>query len=313
MLRQAAKPVVFAIGGSAPVLARRLKRVRDAGVATILNLHRVAPHDRSAYPPLDPALFEELLEFVGHEFSVVPLAGLQCPSAKPKLVLSFDDGYRDFIEYALPAMRRRGFKPNQNVIPQCLESGLPPLNVMVQDFIGQAPAAVSAALEVPGFTGPSTNNLAAELSDFIRYSRADHQDLLHDALVRQLFAWEPFKPTPMMSPADVRDTSNWVEYGAHSYSHASMGLESEAYLRSDVAMCRTYFTEQLAVPMTIYAFPNGSFSAGQIDVVQSMGIDHVLLVGEAFDDGSAVHHRFTFDAYGSAEVRFKACGGFIAP
>jgi hypothetical protein len=62
--------------------------------------------------------------------------------------------------------------------------------------------------------------------------------------------------------------------------------------------------------MTIYAFPNGSCREGQAERVLAQGVDHVLLVGEAFDTGARVHKRFTYDASSPSEVRFKALGGF---
>ena len=59
-LRESAKFLAFSALGNEPWLRHRLERVRDAGVAIILNLHRVGPNDRSAYPPLAPELFESL-------------------------------------------------------------------------------------------------------------------------------------------------------------------------------------------------------------------------------------------------------------
>ena len=110
-LRGMAKAVIFPVLGSAQLLRRRLDRVRAAGVTTVLNLHRVAPVDGSSYAPLAPALFEELLAFVTREFSVVTFGELGETSSKPKLVLSFDDGYRDFVTHAVPAMKRHGAGP----------------------------------------------------------------------------------------------------------------------------------------------------------------------------------------------------------
>ena len=84
-------------------------------------------------------MFDELLSFVNRHFAVVTLSQLRAPTAKPKLILSFDDGYRDFLLHAVPILKRHGLHVNQNVIPRCIESGLPPLNVIAADFVGKAP------------------------------------------------------------------------------------------------------------------------------------------------------------------------------
>ena len=311
-LRSAGKAVVFPVLGRGPWLRRQLDRVRSAGVVTILNLHRVAPPDRSGYPPLAPDLFDDLLGFVTREFAVVTFGQLGDRSSKPKLVLSFDDGYRDFVTHAVPAMKRHGVRANQNIIPKCVETGLPPLNVLAQDFVGKAPADLVSTLRVPGYSGPRDRSFSTHLSHFLKMRPQSEQDELEAVLAPQFFAWDAFEPTPMMDTEEVSSLSQH-ELGAHSFAHASMEFETDNYLREDVKRCADWFGEKLSRPMRIYAFPNGSCRQGQAELVIEHGVDHVLLVQDAFDRDPHVHRRFTFHAYSRAEVRFRAVGGFASP
>ena len=308
-----AKAVSFRVLGNPLMLRRRLDRVRSAGVTTILNLHRVASEDGSSYPPLAPALFEELLGFVTREFSVVSFAELGEHSSRLKLVLSFDDGYRDFVTHAVPAMKRHGVRANQNIIPKCVETGLPPLNVLAQDFVGKAPRELVVGLNVPSYSGPRDRGFGAHLSHFLKMRPQAEQERLADVLVPQFFAWDGFNPTPMMNADEVRNVAADHEIGAHSFVHASMEFETDDYLQADVKRCADWFGEKLSLPMRIYAFPNGSCRQGQADKVLGQGVDHVLLVGEAFDRDPHVHRRFTFHATSRPEVRFRAAGGFASP
>ena len=99
------------------------------------------------------------------------------------------------------------------------------------------------------------------------------------------------------------------ELGAHSYSHASMGFESNAYLENDLRRCKDYFEAVVGTPMRIYAFPNGSYREEQIGIVAGSGVQHILLVGEDFASPDSPHTRFTFHAHSSSEVKFRALGG----
>jgi peptidoglycan/xylan/chitin deacetylase (PgdA/CDA1 family) len=128
-------------------------------VATILNLHRVGNNAGSAYRPLDPTLFDELLTFAKHEFAVVTIAELREKSRKPKLVLSFDDGYRDFATTAVPILRKHGLRANQNIIPRCVETGLPPLNVMAKDVSVRRRRRWSGSSASRAFPGRSTADM----------------------------------------------------------------------------------------------------------------------------------------------------------
>jgi len=308
MLRETAKTVGFAAMGNGPWLRRKLQAVRKADVATILNLHRVANDDGSAYRPLDPTLFDELLVFAKREFAVVTIAELREKSRKPKLVLSFDDGYRDFVATAVPILRKHGLSANQNIIPKCVESGLPPLNVMAQDFVGRAPRELVRALRIAGFSSPVDARYGQRLSHFLKMRPHAEQDRIAQDLLPQFRRWEGFKPTAMMTRDEVKSLDGH-EIGAHSYAHASMEFESDAYLDADVEKCANYFRDKLGQPMTIYAFPNGSCRPGQAERVLAHGADHVLLVGERFDTGERIHDRITFDGRSSSEVRYKALGG----
>ena len=151
------KNVAMRILGGRVRSAYRIRAITKARRLTILNLHRVSRDDGSSYKPLDPRVFEELLRYVTANFTLTTFDALpetrvpsQSASGKPPLILSFDDGYKDFITVAAPILKKHGVRVNQNVIPGCVESGLPPLNVAIQDFVGKASESSLRELSIPG-------------------------------------------------------------------------------------------------------------------------------------------------------------------
>ncbi|WP_375272197.1 polysaccharide deacetylase family protein [Sphingomonas sp.] len=308
MIAALAKPAVFALLTQPRRMRRRLDLLAERGVTTILNLHRVAPDDGSGYRPLAPELFNELLAFVSRRFHVTTIAALDQPAARdrPRMVLSFDDGYRDFFTHAMPLLARHGLRVNHNLIPAAIERGEAPLNVVAQDFLGRAPAELLQRLDVPGFDRAITRGASGALSRFIKYKPNAERQALAAHLWPQFRAWAAFVPTPMMTLDEARAAAERHEIGAHSFDHDSMECESDDHLRADVQACRAWFRQHMALDPTIYAFPNGSCGPDQIAIVREEGMRHVLLVGERFVEGEA--YRFTFDAHGRAEMRFKASG-----
>lgn len=307
-LRAVAKSLSFKALSNPVRIHHRLKTLTKRDIVTILNLHRVAPDDGSTYRPLDPNIFKQLLLFVKRNYDVRTFSNIDEPSDRPRIILSFDDGYLDFFNYAAPLLEEHDLRVNHNVIPNCIESGLPPLNVMVQDFIGKAPRELVENLDVPGFGKNISPELSNSLSHFIKFQKQADQDALSEYLMPQLSRFSGFRPVEMMNVDQIKQVGTRHELGAHSYSHSSMEHESDEFLRNDVLKCQEYFRSRLKRNVDIYAFPNGSCRLGQDRIVLEAGISRVLLVGEKFDKGGPVHYRFTFDANSRSEMLYKATG-----
>lgn len=234
------------------------------------------------------------------------------------MVLSFDDGYADFLKVAMPLLRKHGLRANQNVIPECIENGLPPLNVLMQDFVGRAPMSHVRQLGIPGFPASeicgSRYEIGAKISNFLKNKPESEQRAIAEKVLPGISELKSFAPTRMLDREGVRKVAAEHEIGAHSYSHASMATESNDYLRADIDKCREYFETVLGIPLRIYALPNGSYRPEQLDVLRSEGIETILLVDEDFSSACAdAHPRFTFYAGSPHEVRFRATGAFRRP
>ena len=311
------KRVVFSVLGSDILLGRRLRQLAQCDALTILNLHRVDDHEGSAYGAMKPALFEDLVCWLKGNFRIVTFADLVAlpPDGKPPLILSFDDGYKDFVEIVVPILARYRIRANQNVIPASIESGLPPMNVVLQDFIGMAPVALLQEMTVPGFAG------GFDIKDRVRYgNRASaafkckpiaEQKTIFAKLEQSFLRFDAFRTTPMMTLDEVRQIAVEHEIGAHSFEHASMAAETDEYLQDDLGRCRMYFNQRLGLRSKIYTFPNGSCRPGQANRVLSSGFEHVLLVGNNRSTVTAqCHHRFGLHTQTLPEAKFRALGSF---
>lgn len=312
------KQAYFTLLGMAGAETRLLRKIRQEDVLTILNLHRVSPEPNPFWNPLHPRLFEDLLVFLKRHFHVTTFARLAVETSdRPEAILSFDDGYDDFVEYAMPLLAKHGLPANQNVIPACVESGQAHWNVRVYDFLNAAPRSLINEIRLEGFgsrlKGEDIDSKAAyglALSRFLQrrsqHERAPFWGILTAAMER---ANGVVRGTRMMALDDVRKAAAEHEIGAHSFSHESMAFESDEFFREDLNRCRDFFNERLHLPLTIYAFPNNSYRQSQVEMLEQGGIRHILLVGDRFAvRGQLVSPRFAIYGASRQETRFQALG-----
>lgn len=320
LFRRVAKPLVIRLFSNPLALRAKIHTIGATESLTILCLHRIADDTEDSYGALSPALFDELLGWLKQHFNIVTFAelGQRYNDPRPLLVLSFDDGYADFYEIAIPILRRHGLKVNQNVIPGCIESGLPPINVIVQDFLLSAPETLLSDIEFPGLTTgfPITDraSLALKTSATLKAMPMVEQRQVLARLSLEFERFEGFRTTPMMTREQVIDIASNHEIGVHSWEHASMSVESDSYLLDDTRRCKDFLVDIGAVHPYIYAFPNGLLREGQADAVRAAGFDHVLCVGEKFSRPvNWMHDRFTFYGSTAAETHFRALGSLRYP
>jgi len=111
MADRVGKPVIFRQGvkRSAAALYRRLGAARKPGELVILNYHSIQPEEAFS---TSPEMFARQLEYLIERFDLPSLDGwferheLGPPAARPAALVSFDDGFENFFEFAFPILQR---------------------------------------------------------------------------------------------------------------------------------------------------------------------------------------------------------------
>lgn len=259
---------------------------------SILSLHRVSDEQDPCWQPISPKNFEILLQYIRQHYHIIRLADvdkLPQKAKKPALVLSFDDGYKDFMNHALPLLQKYELPCNHNFVIDCLEQNATiwtqRLNAIFNHLFAQKKTAT--------FYTPTQNPVLIDFTKANWYSLYIQlfQQLLktpHSQRILQIRTWEEaFGLSPlqaeMMNWTDLAacQASGLVEIGSHTYSHNSMItlIDSPDILRQEVEASKKMLETQLNTPINILALPNGQGHPIVTAAAKAAGYKVLLEVG----------------------------------
>lgn len=267
----------------------------------VLSLHRVSPDATHVQEAIHPRDLDEFLSFLQKHFLVSSLDGLREGEAsrRPRVALTFDDGYGDFLEHAMPVLYKHRVRANLNVIVECVQTGRPMWNVRLYDFFTHAPLSLLRELSWEGRPEigddlKSRRRLARSLVGGLKWL-SEHERAARLRGMLGVIGRADLPATKMLGTKEVVEIARAHDVGCHSLRHASFHAESDASFQEDFRGCQEFF-RSLSLPLEVYAFPNGSFRASQVSWLLEQGVKNVLLVEEALNErvpGRKIFSRVT--------------------
>jgi peptidoglycan/xylan/chitin deacetylase (PgdA/CDA1 family) len=263
----------------------------------VIAYHRVVEDfDRAAATDMpmmlvSRAMFERHVEWIGRHFAFVSLDDIGAhlesgePFARPVATLTFDDGYRDVYDYAVPTLMRVGAAATVFVVTEPVDR--------------------------PGWqTHDRMYHLLVRACDKWRepwrgVSRLLGEAEISPAVIERLHAWcaKPCELTSMLLPEisqaqaalvmDLLDTEVGLERGAapvtmtwsmirdlqragftigsHTRTHAWLANESLERSFEEIAGSKRDLEERLGQPIHHFAYPGGQFTPSVVDLVARAG------------------------------------------
>lgn len=256
---------------------------------SILIYHRVLWEQDGLLPSVpDTVLFERHMRWLRQFFNVLPLedaiSRLRAGRLPPRAAaITFDDGYLDNVEVALPVLQRLGLHATFFIATEFLNG-----ECMWNDRVIEAVRRIHVGeVDLGRYGGGrhildgSENERAAAIEGLLRgikhlppeqreaavaeiESRADHQ-------TRRL----------MMSESDVRGLAQaGMGIGAHTVTHPILTMLSDDASWREIEDSRTHLREVSGDSVRLFAYPNGQpgqdYDERHVAMVRDAGFDAAL-------------------------------------
>ncbi len=285
------KRTVFRVFNTVGVTS--LLRSRKKSKLTVLNLHRVSPEKDFFFRPLPPGQFELLLKYVSKHYTVTTFAEFEVDiasgkkSSKPYLILSFDDGYYDFIEYALPLLIKYDLPSNHNIVNTCVNNNEIIWTHRLNNVFNYAMERnIDKQWQMQDgtiFSLATSNNNWTQLyfPIFKILLNTPHKERLQWISEREK-EFSTSVNCPMMNWDHVKECiKNKVEIGSHTYHHDVLSTISDyTDLLNEIKRSKEEIENNIKMPVNVLALPNGQSNKDIEKACAEAGIKDILLVDE---------------------------------
>jgi len=236
------------------------------GKLTILVYHRARPaRDPLMHDEIDAATFETHMSLLQAEFNVLPLGDACARMARGALparaaCITFDDGYADNEQIALPILERLGL-PATFFVASGFSHGGVMFNDGVIEAVRGAPAGTYdlSSLGLGSHTvgdSASRRALIDRLIARLKYLPVSERRERVSELAATLRSTPP--SDLMMRPAQIKRLHDrGMEIGAHTVSHPILARLTDEEAGAEIAGSKRELEEITGAPVTLFAYPNG--------------------------------------------------------
>ena len=258
---------------------------------SILIYHRVLARPDPLFPgEVDRALFERQLRLLKRFYTVLPLPvalqRLQDGSLPQRAAcITFDDGYADNAEHALPLLQQYGLHATFFIATGYLNGGQM-WNDRVIDAVRQAPGATldlrDLGLDCLPLASLAQRRAAIEhvLGKLKYLPFEQRQRLAVDIRRRAGGAMRTMAPAMLTTFQLQRLHAAGMGIGAHTVSHPILAALSDRAARNDIANGKRELEQLLQAPVTLFAYPNGKagrdYGPAHVAIVKSLGFTAAL-------------------------------------
>lgn len=270
-----------------------LARLSPSGPRARLNtliFHRVlAERDELSPSEVTAKEFDAVCGWLKHWFNVLPL-----DEAVPRLArgalpsraacITFDDGYADNFEVALPILKKHGLPATFFIATGFLEGGrmwndtlIEAVRLTSQIELDLSDARIEGLGRVPVVSTQQRRSAINLLLGAIKHLPQQARLRAVNAVVKSACLRDDALPSSlMMRPFQVRALrQSGMQIGAHTVNHPILAILEDEEARAEIQNSRDHLQEVLDAPVPLFAYPNGrpgeDYTRRDVELVRDLG------------------------------------------
>ncbi len=275
---------------AAPLWRAGLRFLSPAGASARLSIvlfHRVLPNPDPMFPEeMHRTRFDAICGWLARWFCVLPLDEAvqrlhQGSLPERALCITFDDGYADNHDVAMPVLQSHGLTATFFIACSFLDGGRMWNDTIVESVrLSQKGALDLSGLDtglgalIPLTSLDDRRRLAMQLLDATKYLEPAQRQAMADRIAERSGATLP--SSLMMSSIQLQAMARaGMQIGAHTLTHPILARIDEADARREIAESKGQLEALLGQRMELFAYPNGKpgrdYTARDVELVRQAG------------------------------------------
>ena len=261
--------------------------------ATLWLFPRVQPRRDVMWAHLDPGRFERILKYVKKNYTILPLLEILDTKPlnvrKPLAAITFDDGYRDFLEYSLPIMDQLKIPSAIYIVTDCITNNKPTWTFEV-DYLFYHTGKLQIVWNFDTQILPlnfrqnkfgSKDELLSFCLKFKQYIKKIPEES-RKQIMEDLFNSFDDVTIPdnlMMNWSEINQIiQSGVDVGSHTVKHPPLATLNKAGIDKELQQSRSDFFNYTGTMPKVISYPVGSYNQEVKDAAKLAGYSYGLAV-----------------------------------
>ncbi|MDD5569624.1 MAG: polysaccharide deacetylase family protein [Bacteroidales bacterium] len=258
---------------------------------TLLCFHRISDENSPSWPPLKIKVFEKLLQYIIRNYNVISLQDIDnkevFENKKPKIILTFDDGYKDFYHNVLPLLKKYDLPAVLNIVTDCADGKnliwTQKLNKIIEAYyFSEVPIKID--INEIRFNSLLDNGNISKIGTGIYLALLNTEEKKRNEFINELEKniTEKVEHTGMMNWQEIKEClQNNITIGSHTKSHVNLTkINDKEKLNDEIIGSKTIIEQRINYQTGCIAFPNGQYNNIVKDMAVKSGYKYLLAVDE---------------------------------
>jgi peptidoglycan/xylan/chitin deacetylase (PgdA/CDA1 family) len=249
---------------------------------------------------MDVVLFDKCIRHISAKYKVMLIEDLvKSPllnSGTDIATISFDDGYKDNLEFAAPILNKYSCKASFYVVTDCIDHNVPTWTHILEHLfqftqvmsLNMAFDFIPDNLKKADFRDAKQRlDYAMKIKPYLKTLPHEQRNEAMDRIIETFSDTE--LPHVMMNWSDLKELISQGHYiGSHSVSHAMLGtMDNEEEIRYELVQSGNRIREELGYFPVSFSYPVGSYNDHVMRLSSEVGYELAMAVHQTVYDPSA--------------------------